>query len=71
LGAVLLRADQPERAGQVYRQDLLKFPENGWSLFGLMKALRRQGYVQEAEKVQRRFLNAWQHADLVLTDSRL
>ena len=71
LGAVLLQADQPERAAQVYRQDLLKFPENGWSLFGLMKALRRQGNVQEAEKVQRRFLNAWQNADLVLTDSRL
>lgn len=71
LGAILLQADQPERAGQVYRQDLQEFPENGWSLFGLMKALRRQGHEQEAENIQRRFLNAWQHADLVLTDSRL
>ena len=71
LGAVLLQASQPELAEQVYRQDLLDFPNNGWSLFGLMKALRRQGSVQEAREVQRRFLDAWQHADLVLTDSRL
>jgi len=66
-----LQTDQPECAGQVYQQDLLEFPENGWSLFGLMKALRRQGGVQEAMGVQRRFLDAWQHADLVLTGSRL
>lgn len=71
LGAVLLQADQPVRAEQIYRQDLLEFPDNGWSLFGLMKALRRQGSVQEASEVRHRFLDAWQHADLVLTDSRL
>lgn len=71
LGAILLQADQPERAEQIYRQDLLEFPDNGWSLFGLMKALRRQGNVHEAREVQHRFLDAWQHADLVLTESRL
>lgn len=70
LGAVLLKAGQPGRAEQVYRQDLQEFPKNGWSLFGLMKALRQQGHGYEAEEVQRRFLDAWQHADVVLTDSR-
>lgn len=70
LGAVLLQANQPDRAEEVYRQDLLEFPDNGWSLFGLMKALRQQGHVQEARDVQHRFLDAWQHADVVLTDSR-
>ncbi|MDK8462535.1 hypothetical protein [Marinobacter sp. SS13-12] len=70
LGAVLLKASQPGRAEQVYRQDLQEFPDNGWSLFGLMKALRQQGNGYEAEEVQRRFLDAWQHADVVLTDSR-
>ncbi len=34
LGAVLLQAGQPEHAEQVYRQDLLKFPENGLSTGG-------------------------------------
>jgi tetratricopeptide (TPR) repeat protein len=71
LGAVLLQANQPARAEHVYRQDLRDFPENGWSLFGLMKALRQQGKVQEAEVVQSRFSDAWQHADLTLTSSRL
>lgn len=70
LGAVLLKAGQPGRAEQVYRQDLQEFPDNGWSLFGLMKALRQQGNGYEAEEVQRRFQDAWQHADVVLTDSR-
>ncbi|MCL7944687.1 tetratricopeptide repeat protein [Marinobacter sp. ATCH36] len=71
LGAILLQADQPERAEQIYRQDLREFPDNGWSLFGLMKALQRQGNVQEAREVQHRFFEAWQHADLVPTESRL
>ncbi|WP_404364006.1 tetratricopeptide repeat protein [Marinobacter sp.] len=71
LGAVLLQANQPAQAEQAYRQDLQQFPENGWSLFGLMKSLRRQGNSQEAEKVQGRFSEAWQHTDLILTDSRL
>lgn len=71
LGAVLLQANKPAQAEQVYRQDLKKFPENGWSLFGLSKALRQQGRAQEAEAVQRRFSEAWQHADVELAESRL
>lgn len=70
LGAVLLQAGKPERAEAVYREDLATFPENGWSLFGLMKALRRQGKTERARDVERRFREAWRHADVVLTESR-
>lgn len=70
LGVVLLKAGRPDRAETIYREDLEEFPENGWSLFGLLEALRRQGKVQEAREVQRRFLEAWRHADVVLTGSR-
>lgn len=70
LGVVLLEAGQPGRAETIYREDLAALPENGWSLFGLLHALRRQGKVQEAREVHRRFLEAWRHADVVLTGSR-
>ncbi|KPV41949.1 hypothetical protein AN478_00095 [Thiohalorhabdus denitrificans] len=70
LGAVLLEAGRVERAEAVYRADLARFPENGWSLFGLLESLRRQGELEEARAVQRRFRQAWRHADVVLTGSR-
>lgn len=70
LGAVFLEAGKPERAAEIYREDLAKFPENGWSLFGLMKALRAQGKAEQARDVERRLQEAWRHADVVLTSSR-
>jgi tetratricopeptide (TPR) repeat protein len=63
LGAVLLQADRPAEAEQVYREDLATYPENGWSLYGLMQSLRAQGKNQEAQQVQARFEQAWQYAD--------
>jgi len=43
LGALLLEAGRPADAERVYRKDLERFRENGWSLFGLMKSLEAQG----------------------------
>ena len=54
----------------MYREDLDRFPENGWSLFGLSQSLRAQKKTNEAEAVSRRFGTAWAHADVVLTASR-
>lgn len=70
LGAVLLEAGRPGAAEKVYREDLARFPDNGWSLFGLAQSLRAQGKKQEADEVQRRFEAAWQHADVEITASR-
>jgi len=42
LGAALLKAGQHAEAEKVYREDLRRFPENGWSLLGLAQALRAQ-----------------------------
>jgi tetratricopeptide (TPR) repeat protein len=69
LGAVLLQAGRPAEAAEIYRQDLDAFPENGWSLFGLLEALRRQGQADEVADVERRFREAWRHADVTLTSS--
>jgi hypothetical protein len=54
----------------VYREDFKRFPENGWSLFGLAAALRAQGKSAEADEVDRRFGKAWSPADVKLTASR-
>lgn len=70
LGAALLNAGRPAEAEHVYRQDLERHPENGWSLFGLLASLREQGKTGEAAQVQERFKRAWQYADVTPTDSR-
>ena len=70
LGAALLKAGQDAQAEAVYREDLKRFPENGWSLFGLAAALRAQGKSAEAAAVDRRFAKAWSAADVTLTASR-
>ena len=42
LGAVLLEAGRAREAEAVYREDLERFRENGWSLFGLWQSLEAQ-----------------------------
>ena len=70
LGAALLRKGQHAEAEKVYREDLRRFPENGWSLFGLAQALRAQGRNTEAAEVQSRFSRVWSSTDVTLTASR-
>jgi tetratricopeptide (TPR) repeat protein len=70
LGAVLLDAGRPGDAEAVYRIDLKKYPENGWSLFGLAQSLEQQGRADDAALVQRGFVTAWQQADVMLPASR-
>ena len=71
LGAMLLEAGRPAEAEAVYREDLKRFRENGWSLFGLRQSLRAQHRSHEAAEVQRRFERAWNRADIMLTSSRI
>jgi tetratricopeptide (TPR) repeat protein len=70
LGATLLKAGQHAEAEKVYREDLRRFPENGWSLFGLAQALRAQGKNAEADATESRFRHAWANTDVTLTGSR-
>ncbi len=70
LGRALLEADRPADAEQAYREDLERFPDNGWSLYGLAASLRAQGQEAEAEEVEDRFQAAWMEADVRITASR-
>ena len=71
LGAMLIETGRPVDAEAVYREDLKRFRENGWSLFGLAESLRAQERGHEAAGVQRRFERAWSRADVALTSSRI
>ncbi|MDX2060581.1 MAG: tetratricopeptide repeat protein, partial [Gemmatimonadales bacterium] len=70
LGKVYLAIGRAADAERVYREDLARFPENGWSLFGLAEALRRQNRTAAAAEVTRRFQRAWSNADVTLLGSR-
>ncbi|MDX1539043.1 hypothetical protein [Arsukibacterium sp.] len=71
LGFMLLNSGQAAEAETVYREELRRNPENGWSLFGLEQALRQQGKTGDADTMAKRFEQAWRHADITLTASRL
>jgi tetratricopeptide (TPR) repeat protein len=70
LGAVLLAGGRAPQAEAVYRDDLARNPENGWSLHGLAASLRAQKKHREAARVEERFQRAWRRADVKLEASR-
>jgi tetratricopeptide (TPR) repeat protein len=71
LGAVLLEAGRADEAEAVYREELRRNPENGWSLRGLATALEALQRQEEAAEVHSRLAQAWANADFELTASRL
>jgi tetratricopeptide (TPR) repeat protein len=71
LGAALLQAGKFKEAEAVYREDLKIRPENGWSLYGLSRALKARKKNDEAAAVEARFNEAWKDADIELSSSCL
>ena len=71
LGAALMQERRFAEAEQVYRDDLARLPENGWSLFGLVQSLHRQGKEEEAAATEVRFQKVWSKADVQIKSSCL
>ena len=71
LGAVLLHAGRPADAELVYREDLRRWPENGWSLHGLADALKALGRLEESNALRDRAKAAWARADVKVGPSCL
>ncbi len=71
LGAALLAAGKPAEAEAVYREDLKRNPENGWSLFGLQQALLARHRAREAAQIGEQLSRAWEQSDIKLTASTL
>jgi len=70
IGANLMAAGRFAEAKQVYRDDLKRLPENGWSLFGLSQALAaQQKRGTELEATRARFNKIWAKADMKITSS--
>jgi tetratricopeptide (TPR) repeat protein len=71
LGAAFLLADRPSEAESVYHADLLRHPDNGWALIGLIQSLRAQQKDEQAAEAEDRFKKAWAHADFIPAASRM
>lgn len=70
LGDALLEAGRAADAERTYREDLARFPDNGWALRGLAASLRAQGKRVAAGEAEARLHKAWQAADVSLRASR-
>jgi tetratricopeptide (TPR) repeat protein len=70
LGKALLDAGRAAEAEKVYREDLARHPNLGWTLCGLEQACIAQGKTREAGIVHAEFVKAWAGADVVLPASR-
>jgi hypothetical protein len=69
LGANLMQASRFAEAVQVYRDDLARRPDNGWSLLGLAQSLHRQDNEEEGKATDRRFRDIWSKADVQIMSS--
>ena len=59
LGAALLQAGKAKDAAAAFEASLERVPNNGWALYGLMKAQEAEGDVAGAEATRARFEQAW------------
>lgn len=71
LGAVLLSEGLAAQAAQVYRDDLARYPNNGWSLYGLSQSLELAGETEKAAQALAQFKLIWADSDFTLTSSCL
>ena len=69
LGATLVREGRFTEAEAVYRDDLARLPENGWSLYGLSECLRHERRPAEAAVVEARFQRIWARSDTPIRSS--
>ena len=69
LGAVYLKTGRYADAERAYREDLAEWRNNGWSLYGLSRALAGQGKHEEAAEIERAYRRAWIRADELTTTS--
>ena len=69
LGALLLGAGRAAEAEAVYREDLVRNRDNGWSLLGLALALEAQGKPAESAPVRQALAKAFHRADVAVSSS--
>ena len=71
LGAALLQAGKAEEAAAAFEASLDRVPNNGWALYGLMKAQEARGDEAAAKTTRARFEQAWVGEESTLGLARL
>jgi hypothetical protein len=61
--------NKPKEAENVYRQDLVWNPGNGWSLLGLYQSLKAQHKSRELKKIEGLYRHSFSQADMMPTAS--
>jgi tetratricopeptide (TPR) repeat protein len=69
-GAALLELRRAKEAETAFRDDMKKFPDNGWSLSGLQASLEQQKRSADAAAVRARFEQMWRMSDIKLMAGR-
>lgn len=67
LGAALFQHGDLARAESVFREDLVRHPRNGRSLFGLWQTMSALGRREDADAAKRMFEDAWTGSDTTLS----
>jgi len=71
LGAILVENDMYIDAIELYKQDLNKWPKNGWALQGLINAYEALNLEDQREEATFLFERAWTDADIQISSSRI
>ncbi|MEQ8769705.1 MAG: hypothetical protein RIB60_04255 [Phycisphaerales bacterium] len=69
LGAVYVKAGRWDDAERVYRDDLKKWPNNGWSLLGMSQALAGKGDEAGAARAHAAFEKVWEGSPVEIPSS--
>jgi tetratricopeptide (TPR) repeat protein len=69
LGYYLLKSNKAAEAAQVYKDDLVANPENGWSLLGMYNCMKAQNKSSEAAGYKLRYEKAFEAADSLPVNS--
>ncbi|KAI6651461.1 hypothetical protein LOD99_5069 [Oopsacas minuta] len=64
LGALLLEHGDFQEAEAVYREDLINYKDNMWSLLGLHQTLKAQNKLEEAKSIFEKYQKASVYADI-------
>lgn len=70
LGAALFDAGRYDEAQKVYEEDLVRNPENGWSLRGLANCQQKSGKAADAARTVKRLEAVWGKGDIAISSSR-
>jgi hypothetical protein len=63
-GEAMLTLGRAKDAETAFRGDMMKFPDNGWSLSGLQRSLERQRRTKEAAEVKAKLDKVWAGVDV-------